>query len=105
MRLRALRSKLQQHFQTILRVDLGIESAMRPQFSEERIFARANSLPHNRNANSRNFRLNRRDSARQAVEIVRRRFAKCILLVGCPQMRRKLLDKLRRLVYPVEPLE
>src|SRR5260221_1165251 len=105
MRRRALRRKLQQHVQTILGMDLGIERPVHPQFSKERVFARANSAPNNRNAHSRKFRLNRRDRARQSIEIIRRSFAKRILLVRCPKVRRKLLHKLRWLVDPVEPLD
>jgi hypothetical protein len=69
---------------------------MGTQATEKRIVSCRYALADNRNSQSRNGRLFWRGGGVQSVAIVSSRLAKRVLLMGGPEVRGKLLHKLRR---------
>ena len=98
-------NRVQQRLQAMFGIDLAEISAMGAQFAKERFVVRSRALADDRNAETRRRRLLRRHRRLQTVGIIDRRLAKGIQLVGAPQMRRQLFDKLGRRVYPIKFFE
>src|SRR5215831_20058843 len=76
--------------------------AMRTQPAKERIVARGDALPHNRDSEARDGGAFWRLCCVQPVTVVGSSLAKFVLLMGGPEVSGKLFDKLRRQIDPVE---
>ena len=93
---------VQQRLHAMLGIDLAEVSAMGAQFAKQRFVVRSRALADDRNTETRRCRRLGRHSCLQTVGIIYRRLAKGIQLMGAPQMRRELLDKLGGRVYPIK---
>ena len=102
MRLGPRRRRAEQLLQSILGIHVSKIGAMRAQLSEQWQFARVRSLSHDGNAKSWNRRRLRWRHGMQTVSVVRRRVAEGVELMGCPEVGRKLFDKLSRQVDPIK---
>src|SRR5580700_6148596 len=78
---------------------------MRTQLAEQRLLWCGDALADNRNPQPGNRWTLRWQRRPQTLRISERRRAKGIQLVGRPEIRRELLDKLRWRVYPIELFE
>src|SRR6202795_201980 len=78
---------------------------MRTQLTKQRLWWCGDALADNRNPQPRNRGTLRWQRRPQTLRVSERRQAKGIQLVGRPKIRRELLDKLRRRVYPIELFE
>ena len=102
MRLGPGRDRVQQRLQAVFGIDLAEVSAMGAQLAKERFVVRGCTLSDDGNAQTRGHGRLWRHRRLQTAGIIHRRLAKLVQLVGAPQMRRELLDKLGRRVDPIE---
>src|SRR5690349_18335486 len=102
---RAVAHSIEQNLEAVIGHHLREIRSMRAELAEQRSTVEINSLANDRNSQAWKFGLFSRDRGLEALGVLRSGQSEGVQLMGRPQMRRELLDKLGRRINPVETLE